>query len=217
MDIIQWLRDTGGKNAIQRFSSQNVQTLPKPTAQTTQSAAQKPAAEYAPSAKNLSAPTYDKAGTINGTLNNTIDFSSNLGIAAKNNITVEGQNNYVRGYNGTQKNNTINIAGNGNRILAGPNTANNTMQVTGSGNAVLFAQDAANNKLSIQGNNVKVNMGMAGGPSANNGWNIHVNANNVEVSISNGKAKVNVAETMKDRLKISIDEKTRTVSVSEIA
>jgi hypothetical protein len=216
-DMISWLRQTGGFSAIKRFSSDQTQSQ---TSSVLQSLLQKKSANPAFSSGNNAAGTtvYGQSGKSNvvDAKGNRVDFASRYGAGNDNAVTINGEKNYVRGYNGGQKNNIFDITGNGNRLFAGQNASGNTMKINGGGNLAMFADGAADNKLDIKGDNVRVNFGMAGGSAANSGWNIQVATNNVEITISDGKAQVKVADEMKDKLAIKIDENSKTVSVTEL-
>jgi hypothetical protein len=149
--------------------------------------------------------------------NNTIDFRSEMGVVSNNSVTTTGNNNIVRGYNGGQKNNTMAVTGDTNRIYAGQGVSTTAISVKGEKNNVTLAENASNNKVSVSGNNVKVSIGTEGlTPGSNQNWNISVAASNMEVTVTNGKASVNMAEDMKDKYKVTIDDAKKTVSVTPV-
>jgi hypothetical protein len=259
VDAIQWLRDTGGKNAIKRFSPDQAQAatasakttlskqgaadlknqlllnkvsvVPGITTAATSSAismlaqlksAQTPAvSQFAkPAAPNTNTVDFNNTATntasVNGG-NNTVDFRSKTGAAQKNTVAITGQNNIVRGYNGGQTNNTITVAGDANRLYAGQNVSNTTANIKGGGNTVNLGENASNNTVAVAGNNVKVEIGTQGlAAGSNQGWNINVAANDVQVSIVNGKATVAMADDLKAKYKVTIDDLTKSVNVMAV-
>jgi hypothetical protein len=155
-------------------------------------------------------------GTANGK-NNTIDFRSNSGNVKSNSVMVSGNGNSVIGYNGGQETNTMAVTGDSNRIFAGQNVSNNSVKVTGGKNNIALAENASQNSVTVKGNNVKVSIGSQGITNGSNqNWNISVAADNVEVQVVNGKASVNIAENMKDKYKVSIDNTNKTLSVTTV-
>ena len=262
VDILQWLHDTGGNNAIKRFSTdtinqqtqQSAQSNAQPAAKVTLSkndvATLKASMQYNRAAQivgfsggnviNLSSLTGNTAlpaapvktpvdtnqtnfnpgskstnkATVTGK-NNTVNFTSSFGNAANNTVSVNGNQNMVRGYNGGQTANNISITGNANTLMAGEATAKNTISVQGQNNAINLGSNASSNTLAVKGNNVSISMGsQATGAANSQGWNITVNANNVNVQVVNGKATVNVAEEDKNKYTISINNETKSINVA---
>jgi hypothetical protein len=254
VDAIQWLRDTGGANAIKRFSTQQV------TAQTTQTGTPAKALGKAEALALKTQLAYNKAGvapgadadtistflaklkdlaatvpaaarntnavqfndtktntaTVKGAFN-SIDFRSQATLERNNTVTVTGEGNIVRGYNGGQTNNTMNVTGNANRVIAGQNVANSAVTVSGAHNTVNLGTEASGNTVAVNGNNVKVNIGSEGLASGSNqGWKINVAAGNVEVNVTNGKATVNLAEELKDKYKVTIDNTAKSVTITAV-
>ncbi len=253
IDMLQWLHDTGGANAIKRFATQQTggQTQNSSTAQALSKeaaanlrnqlaygkAAMVPGSNAdtissflanlkdlsaAPPAaiKNTNAVQFTNAAAntanVKGTFN-SIDFRSQTALELNNTVTVNGEGNIVRGYNGGQTNNAMNVTGNANRVLAGQNVANGAITVNGGHNTVNLASEASGNTVAVTGNNVKVNIGSQGLASGSNqNWNINVAASNVEVNVANGTATVNMAENQKDNYKVTIDNTAKTVTVTAV-
>jgi hypothetical protein len=264
VDILQWLHDTGGNNAIKRFSTdtinqqtqQSAQSNQQPAAKVTLSkndvATLKASMQYNRAAQivgfsggnviNLSSlasttalpaapvkataetnrtsfnpePKSTNTANVSGK-NNMVDFTSSYGRATNNNVTVTGNRNMVRGYNGGQTANSISIKGNTNTLMAGEATVKNTISVQGQNNAINLGSNASSNTLVVKGNNVSISMGsQATGAANSQGWNIDVNANNVNVQIVNGTATVNVAEEDKNKYSISINNETKSISVASV-
>jgi hypothetical protein len=257
VDAIQWLRDTGGKNAIKRFSPNQAPAAaaPEKTAISKQDAADlknqlllnkvsvvpgitTTAASSAlsmlsqlktaqtpvvapqntkPAAPNMNTINFNNAATNTATVNggnNTVDFRSKTGVAQKNTVAITGNNNIVRGYNGGQTNNTITVGGDANRLYAGQNVSNTTANIKGAGTTVNLGENASNNTVAVTGNNVKVEIGTQGlSAGSNQGWNINIAANDVQVSIVNGKATVTMADDLKDKYKVTINDQTKSVNV----
>jgi len=252
VDALQWLRETGGANAIKRLSTEqstSTKKSDKVTLSKDDAAAMKnqmniakasviPGANtdtissYLTQLKALASTTPSvltkDTNTVTFTTpaintvsakgkNNTIDFRSDTGVVKSNSVMVTGNENIVRGYNGGQKNNAMTVNGDTNRIYAGQNISNTTMSVKGGKNNVTLAENASNNKVAIIGNNVKVSIGTEGlSQGSNQNWNISVAADNTEVTISNGKASVNMAQDIKDNYKVTIDNAKKTVSVTPV-
>jgi hypothetical protein len=164
---------------------------------------------------NFSSPKTNTA-SISGK-NNSVDFRSTTGIVNDNSVTLSGNGNTVRGYNGGQKNNTLAITGDTNRVFAGQGVSGAAVTVKGSNNHVTLAENASNSSVTITGQNVKVSIGSEGlTAGSNQNWKISVAADNVEVTMVNGKASVNMAEDMKDKYKVTIDDTKKTVSVTAV-
>jgi hypothetical protein len=261
VDILQWLHDTGGNNAIKRFSadsateqSQSAQTGTKPAANVTLSkndaASLKSSLQYNRVAQivgfsggnviNLSNPTnsttmpvtqaktpvdtnrvnFNRESDSTNTAavtgkNNVVDFSSPYGYSANNKVAITGNRNTIRGYNGGQSANTVSITGNSNSIMAADETAKNTVSVIGNNNNAALGSNTASNTVSVKGNSVSVLIGsQAEGENSNQGWNISVSADNINVQIVNGKAQVNVSDQDKNKYQISINNDTKSVVVS---
>jgi hypothetical protein len=262
VNALQWLRETGGNNAIKRFSEN----------QTSQQATQKAAGDHVTLSREATAALkaqmqFNKASVLTGisattaptdiytllaqqkaaqattvpqtvqpappdtnqvefnnaktnktqvTGNyNTIDFRANAGPVRDNTINLAGEGNLVRGYNGGQKNNTMTVAGDTNRLYAGQGVAHTAVTVKGSQNTVNLGTQASNNAVSVTGNNVKVSIGSAGQTAGSNqNWKINVAANDVEVAVVNGTAQVNMADELKSKYKVTIDDAAKTVSVT---
>jgi hypothetical protein len=249
VDMLQWLHDTGGANAVKRFAAQQTagQTQEASTAQTLSKedvanlknqmayakAGMTPGTEAttissflaqlkdlqtAPPAagRNTNAVQFNTTNTNTATVKggfNLIDFSSSKTTLEQNNaVTVTGEGNIVRGYNGGQTNNTMNVTGNANRVLTGQNVSNSTVTLNGAHNTVNLQAEASGNTVAVTGSNVKVNVGSQG----NQDWNINVAASNVEVNVVNGQATVNMAEDMKDKYKVTIDNTAKSVTVTAV-
>lgn len=149
--------------------------------------------------------------------NNYIDFRSNTAGVDNNTITVTGNENVARGYNGGQKNNTVTITGDSNRTYAGQGVSNTSITIKGGKNNVSLADNASANKVSIAGNNVKVSLGSAGlAAGSNQNWNISVAANNVEVNVVNGQATVAMANEDTSKYNVTVDNVKKTVSVTAL-
>jgi hypothetical protein len=253
VDMLQWLHDTGGANAIKRFATQQA------TGQTANASAAKTLSkEEAANLKNQLA--YNKAGitpgadantissflaklkdlqtappaagqntnavqftttktntaTVKGAFN-SIDFRSQAVLEQNNKVNVNGEGNIIRGYNGGQANNTMNVTGNANRVLAGENVSNSEVTLSGAHNTVNLSAEASGNTVAVTGSNVKVNIGSQGlSAGSNQKWNINVAASNVEVNVVNGKATVNMAEELKDKYKVTIDNTAKSVTITAI-
>jgi hypothetical protein len=253
VDVIQWLRDTGGANAIKRFSTQQA------TTQTTQSNTPKAlskenalalktqlaynkagvapgadadtistflaklkdlAATVPAAARNTNAVQFNDTKTNTATVKgafNSIDFRSQAALEQNNTVTVTGEGNIVRGYNGGQTNNTMNVTGNANRVIAGQNVSGSAVTLNGAHNTVNLGTEASGNTVAVNGNNVKVNIGSEGlAAGSNQNWKISVAASNVEVSVVNGKASVNMAEELKDTYKVTIDNTAKSVTITAV-
>jgi hypothetical protein len=252
-DMLQWLHDTGGTNAIKRFATQ--QTTTQATNATTANTLSKEAAadlknqmayakagitpgteattissflanlkdlQKAPAGtgQNTNAVQFSTAKTNTATVKgafNTVDFRSQMALEQNNKVNVNGEGNIVRGYNGGQTNNTMTVTGNANRVLAGGNVSGGTVSINGGHNTVNLATEASNNKVAVTGSNVKVNIGSEGlAAGSNQNWNINVAASNVEVNVANGKATVNMAEELKDKYKVTIDNTAKSVTITAI-
>ncbi len=254
VDALQWLRDTGGANAVKRFSGQQataqtdkaaqVKSLSKDEASQLKiqmqynkagmatSASTDSLASYLGSLKDLqNSPTGQPLtkstnsvrfsnATNNATVNggfNSVDFKGNAKLEKNNAITVTGEGNIVRGYNGGQSDNSVKITGNTNRLYAGENVSNNSATITGGKNTVNLSSEASNNTISVSGNNVKVAIGSAGlAAGSNQNWNINVAASNVDVTVANGKASVSMADELKDKYKVNIDNTAKTVTITAV-
>jgi uncharacterized glyoxalase superfamily protein PhnB len=252
VDVLEWLRETGGANAVKRFSAEQSSsvkksdkaTLSKDDAAALKSQMQIAKAAVIPGANTdaissylaqlkalesatkatvtkdtntvaFTTPTTNSASTKG--INNTVDFQSTMGVVNNNTVAVTGNGNIVRGFSGGQKNNTMTVTGDTNRIYAGQSVSNTTMSVKGGNNSVTLSENASNNNITISGNNVKVAVGTAGlEPGSNQNWTISVAADNVEVSVVNGKASVNMAQGMEDKYKVTIDNAKKTVSVTAV-
>jgi len=252
VDMLQWLHDTGGANAVKRFATQQA------TGQTQKAAAKSLTKEDAADLKNQMAyskalltpgadattissflaklkdlqtappaatqntnavhftTTDTNAATIKGAFN-SVDFHSQTTAETNNTVNVNGEGNIVRGYNGGQTNNTMTITGNANRVLAGSGVSGSGLTVNGAHNTVNLAAEASNNTVAVTGSNVKVNIGSEGlAVGSNQKWNINVAASNVEVNVVNGTASVNMAEDMKDKYKVTIDNTAKSVTVTAV-
>jgi hypothetical protein len=253
VDVLQWLHDTGGANAVKRFATQQAagQTQKASTAKTlskeeaanlkNQLAFNKAGVTPGTDATTISsflaklkdlqaAPpaasqntnaiqfttTKTNTATIKGSFN-SVDFRSQAAPEQKNTVTINGEGNIVRGYSGGQTNNTLNVTGNTNRVLAGGNVSNSAVTLNGAHNTVNLATEASNNKIAVTGSNVKVNVGSEGlAAGSNQNWNINVAASNVEVNVVNGKATVNMAEELKDKYKVTIDNTAKSVTITAV-
>jgi hypothetical protein len=148
---------------------------------------------------------------------NSVDFGSKAAFGQNNTVNVNGEGNIIRGYNGGQSNNAMTITGNTNRVLAGQNVSGSSLTLNGAHNTVNLAGEASNNTVAVTGSNVKVNIGSEGlGAGSNQKWNINVAASNVEVNVVNGKATVNMAEEMKDKYKVTIDNTAKSVTITAV-
>jgi len=254
VDVLQWLKDTGGANAIKRFSNQQalaqtdkaVQTNSLSKDETSQLKIQMqynkagmaaPAgttslASYLSSLKDLqqtptNQPTVKSTNSVqfsnktntssvNGSFN-SVDFNGNAKLETNNSVTVAGEGNIVRGYNGGQSGNTMKISGNTNRLYAGENASNNSATITGGKNSLNLSFEASNNTVAITGNNVKVAIGSQGlTAGSNQNWNINVAASNVDVSVANGQATVSMADDLKDKYKVTIDNTAKIVTITSV-
>jgi hypothetical protein len=262
VNALQWLRDTGGKNAIKRFSGNQAgeQAIQKAavdrvtlsreataalkaqmqynkasvlsgtnvaasTADIYSMLPQQRAAQTTPAAQNVQATPPDtnrvefnnaktNKAVVKGS-NNTVDFRANAGPVRDNTLNVAGEGNLVRGYNGGQKNNTMTVTGDTNRLYTGQAVADTVVTVKGSENTVNLGTRASGNTVSVTGNNVKVSISSAGQTAgANQNWKIDVAANDIEVAVVNGKAQVNMADELKGTYKVTIDDAAKTVSVT---
>jgi hypothetical protein len=254
VDILQWLHDTGGANAVKRFATDQA------AGQTQKASAPKNLSkEEAANLRNQLA--YNKAGLTPGTdadtissflaklkdlqasppaagqntnsvqfnatganaanvkgAFNSIEFKSPAAALELNNtINVNGEGNILRGYNGGQTNNTMNVTGNTNRVIAGGNVSNSAVTLSGAHNTINLASEASNNTVAVTGSNVKVNIGSEGlAAGSNQKWNIAVAASNVEVNVVNGKATVTMAEELKDKYKVTIDNTAKSVTITAV-
>jgi hypothetical protein len=255
VDALQWLRETGGKNAIKRFArqpddeaTQSQKPTDKVTLSTEAALALKAQMQYtkagvvAPSglagiyaglAKTTPSPgsppadsvrdsstnavqfntTDANSADVNGA-HNAVDFRSRNAPVRNNTVTVTGDGNLVRGYNGGQKNNTITVTGDSNQVYAGENVSNTAVAVRGGENTVNLATDASNNSVAVTGTNVKVSIGSAGqNAGSNQNWTVSVAADDVDVAIVNGKAEVKLSEEQQEKYKVTVDNAAKTVSV----
>ena len=255
VDALQWLQETGGTNAIKRFSAQQVQaqsTQKKPsdqlalskedaaalkmqvqynragivpgaaadamTSYLAQLKAQKALAAEQPTAAHANntvstGPAKTNTTAVTGK-NNSVDFRAPTGTAQNNAVTVAGEGNIVQGYNGGQKNNTITVTGDTNRLFAGENVSNSAATLEGSRNTVNFGADASGDTVAVKGSGVKVSIGSAGlAEGSNQNWKISVEADNVDVSVVNGKATVNMSDEQKSKYEVSIDDAAKSVSI----
>jgi hypothetical protein len=257
VDMLQWLKDTGGNNAIKRFSAQQTaaqasqQNTTAPKKLTNEAAAalktqmqfskagivsgmttDNTLASYLGQLKALQTATAPTAGvtaaatqaanangnatTVTGA-NNTVNLNEGAGLVKNYTVTVNGAGNSITGYNGGQQNNAVTVSGNANRMLAGENVRNSTVTVKGGENTVNLASNASNNTVAITGENVKVSIGTEGLSSGSNqNWNISVAASNVEVSVFNGKATVTMADELKDKYKVVVDNTAKSVTITAI-
>ena len=231
VDMLQWLHDTGGANAIKRFATQ--QTTGQPHNGTTAKAMSK---EIAANLQNQLA--YAKAGmtpaanadTISSFLaklkdlsvappaaghnTNAVQFNN----AAANTTNVKGTFNSIdfRSQTALERNNTVNVNGEGN-IVRGYNggQTNNTMTVTGNANRVLAGQDVGNNAVTVSGGHNTVNLA-----SEASGNTVAVTGNNVKVNIgsqglasgSNQNWNINVAAS---NVEVNVTNGTATVNMAE--
>ncbi|MDD5672793.1 MAG: hypothetical protein PHC61_01400 [Chitinivibrionales bacterium] len=263
IDILQWLKDTGGKNADSRFKPSDTQTpnenqsTSKISFNTNQVNALKADQKYNYASQllgfnkisdtvdiisnlaarplkavpqqpqnqsvNTNRVDFNQAGngtnkaTVTGNYN-VVDFTSNSKLSSKNNVTVNGSQNTIRAYNGGQTNNSVQVTGNTNKMLIGNNASNNTLAISGASNSITLGEQASQNQVSIKGNNVSVSMGGEGLASGGNQqWKIDVNGSDVNVSIVNGKASVNVGAGKESQYKIAVNDLNKTISVSMIA
>jgi hypothetical protein len=253
VDILQWLHDTGGANAIKRFATQQ-------TAGQTQQASTAKALSKEDAANLRNQLAYSKAGLTPGTdattissflaqlkdlqaappaasqntnavqfnnaaknsanvkgAFNSVDFRSQAALEQNNTVNITGEGNIVRGYNGGQTNNTMTVTGNANRVLAGQNVANSAVTLNGAHNTVNMAAEASGNTVAVTGSNVKVNIGSEGlATGSNQNWNINVAASNVEVNVTNGQANVTMADDLKDKYKVTIDNTAKSVTITAV-
>jgi hypothetical protein len=194
VDMLQWLHDTGGANAVKRFATQQTtgQTQEAPTAKTLSK-------EDAANLRNQMA--YDKAGLTPGadatTLSSFLAKLKDLQAAppaasqntnavqfnntAKNTANVKGAFNSVdfRSQAALEENNTVNVNGEAN-IVRGYNggQANNTMTVTGNSNRVLAGQNVTGSAVTLNG--------------AHNTVNMAAEASNNTVAVTGSNVKVNI-------------------------
>jgi hypothetical protein len=253
VDMLQWLHDTGGGNAVKRFAApqttgqtENVstaKTLSKEDAANLKNQLAYAKAGITPGAgadtissflaklkdlqaappaagQNTNAVQFGNAAanaaTVKGSFN-SVDFQSPSALEQNNTVAVNGEGNIVRGYNGGQTNNTVNVTGNSNRVLAGQNVSNSAVTLNGAHNTVNLAEESSGNTVAVNGSNVKVNIGSAGlAAGSNQNWNINVSASNIEVSVVNGKATVNMAEDLQDKYTVTIDNTAKSVTVTPV-
>jgi hypothetical protein len=231
VDILQWLHDTGGTNAVKRFATQQA-------AGQTQKATGAKALSKEDAANLKNQLAFNKAGLTPGTEADTIssflaklkDLETTPAAAtqntnavqlpanATNKATVKGSFNSVDfgTQTGTAQNNTINVTGEGN-ILRGYNggQANNTMNVTGNTNRVLAGQNVSSTAVTLNGGHNTVNLA---GKASNNA--VAVTGNNVKVSIgseglaagSNQNWKINVAAS---NVEVNVVNGKATVNMSD--
>jgi hypothetical protein len=216
VDILQWLKDTGGKNADSRFSKP-LKTENTDTANT---------AKISLNSNQISAlksnRLYDTASQLLGFNKNTdtVDILSNLAARplqavpqaktkaaadtnrvqftqvanASNKANVTGSNNVVDfTSNGAFTNkNTVTINGNQNTVRGynGGQTSNLT-NITGNTNRVMMGQNTATNTMAITGNNSFISLGDQ--VSSNK---ITVTGNNVSISVGSQGSGSNSGWTM---------------------
>jgi hypothetical protein len=198
VDMLQWLKDTGGANAIKRFSTQQVQN--QATQQTTP--AQKLSTEDAAALKIEM--QYAKAGVVPGVTEDTTLSSyltqlkalqtsttpaaANTGAAAPkttgtngNTTAVTGKNNTVdfSSNSGQVNNNTVTVNGHGN-VVRGFNGGqqNNAFTITGSSNRLFAGNDVTNSTVNVQGGGNTVTLASQ---ASNN--TVSVTGNNVKLAI----------------------------------
>lgn len=255
VEALKWLKETGGRNAIKRFSNQTVSEGAGKTHQginAESSAVLKAQTQYA-IADQLSGgsagttaldmlnelaqkrgavvktndPQGDSKGnsvlftnikannvTVNGTAN-AVNFHSQSSPVRNNTVMVNGEGNQIRGYNGGQTGNSMDVAGDANRVFAGEGVSRSTVTVEGNENIVNLGTEASNNQVTIAGNNSKITIGTQGlNSGSNQNWKINVQGNNVEVNIFNGKVDVKMAEEEKNKYKITIDEIKKSVEIT---
>jgi hypothetical protein len=260
IDILSWLKQTGGRNFInrraeERAAQQPAQTQPAATKVTLSKSAiasikaenqinlvnqvtnarqtetlpvdilklDSPRPPKPPSVRNNPANNQvnfgaGNAGTTNtATVNgrtNTVDFTANAQVATNNKVAVTGDANLVRGYNGGQNNNTVNIQGSNNRLMFGQNAGSNTVTAVGNGNRIELGSTSGAN-VQVTGSNVNISVGGAqgGNTAADSGWTVNINASNVTVFIKNGTAELTGSDKEKERLTITIDKNNKKIQV----
>jgi hypothetical protein len=230
-DILQWLHDTGGTNAVKRFATQQ-------TAEQSQKATGAKALSKEDAAHLKNQLAYNKAGLTSGTEADTIssflaklkDLETTPAAATKNTNAVQLPANAtnkaaVKGsfnsvdfgtQTGTAQKNTINVTGEGN-IIRGYNggQTNNTMNVTGNTNRVLAGQNVSSTAVTLNGGHNTVNLASEASNNA-----VAVTGNNVKVSIgseglaagSNQNWKINVAAS---NVEVNVVNGKATVNMSD--
>ncbi len=235
VDALQWLRDTGGTNAIKRFSPQPTQEQPA-----SKSASDKVTISQNDAAILKAQMQFNKAGMIPGMTSDAVSsYLSQLkalqtptaqSAAAKdtnsvrfdtpktNNAVVTGTNNSVDFLSATlsASNNTVSVTGKGN-IVRGYNGGqnNNTMTVTGDTNRLYSGQNVSNTAIAVKGNSNRVNLGT---DASNN--TVAVTGSNVKVSIgsqglaagSNQNWNINVAG---DNIQVDVVNGKASVTMAE--
>jgi len=266
VDMLSWLKETGGASAVKRFKTPSTTAAAQTTSSSTADrvtlsreavAALRTQVQYNSAGALLgqSGVPPSTSGTMNELLqqvnplnalpptaaemvakNNTVrvnpaDVAANAinangtgnivdftgeGRARNNAVTVNGDANYIRAYNGGQQGNAVSVTGSDNRVYAGAGAQGNNVTVKGSGSTVSQGEETAGTAVTIAGNNVTVSFG-GNNAAANKNWKVSVTASDVEVNVVNGKAGVNMAQDLKDKYTVTIDNERRTVSVAAVA
>jgi hypothetical protein len=197
VDMLQWLKDTGGANAIKRFSTQQVQnqasqqTTPARKLSTEDAAALKIQMQYA---KAGVVPGVTQDTTLSSYLTQLKALQTSTTLAAANgaaatqtagtngNTTaVTGKNNTIdfSSNSGQVKNNTVTVNGHSN-VVRGFNGGqqNNAFTVTGSANRLFAGNNVTNSTVNVQGGGNTVTLASQ---ASNN--TVSVTGNNVKVAI----------------------------------
>lgn len=141
-----------------------------------------------------------------------------INIAGKN-ITGATETTFNATGGAAIRENQVTVTGNKNTVtFSGQNIGQNKIAITGQGNAVDLASGIKNVNTNINADNVTVTMkGNNPLTKSQSNWNVNVSANDINVTIENGKAVVSGAGATAEGVKIQIDEKARTITVTGIA
>jgi hypothetical protein len=232
VDMIAWLRDTGGANAVKRFSTQKPLEQPAP---------EKNALGKDDAANLKIQMQYNKAGMASGVTQNTISsYLSQLQALnttpfppqktaqdtntvqfnnlKANNAVVTGSFNSVdfRSQAAQANNNAVTVKGKSN-IVVGYNGGqqNNLMTITGDSNRLNAGEGVSNSALTINGS--KNTVKLAAQASSNT---VFVTGSNVKVSIgaqgatagSNQNWNINVAAS---NVEVKVENGKATVNVAD--